>query len=178
MSPKTKIPLRDFLADFQVGMTDTELIDKYQISPNQLRSLFKRLLDRQIIDPIAFEAWQIFGNSDVPLDIRKYPRIVLESQPRIHEVANPGNRGIVVNVSLHGLAVRGLRARFDEMMTLVVPWSEVTPFGPILIDARCRWLETSEGCENPVCGFYVVVVGGTNWESVCQLFASCGKARS
>jgi len=173
--PRRKIPVREFLADFQAGMTDTEMIDKYRISPKQLRSVFKRLLDRQIIDPIAFEAWQIFGNNDVPLDIRRYPRIALERRPPIYDASNPENRGVIVDVSAYGLGVQGLRARFDEMMTLVVPRTEVTPFGPIIFEARCRWSEADEGCSSPLCGFCVVVTGGTNWDSISRLFASHGK---
>lgn len=156
-------------------MTDTGLINKYRISPNQLRTVFKRLLDRRIIDPIAFEAWQIFGNNDVPLDIRKYPRIALEVRPPIYEAANPENKGVIINVSAHGLGVQGLRARFDQMMTLVIPVTEVTPFGPIVFDARCRWSQTDKNFSSPVCGFCVVIAGGANWDSISRLLASCGR---
>ncbi|MFH1116484.1 MAG: VanZ family protein [Pseudomonadota bacterium] len=176
--PKRKIPFREFVADFQAGMTDTELIDKYRISPNQLKSIFKRLLDRRIIDPVAFEAWQIFGNSHVPLDVRKHPRIALASRPPIYEAENPDNRGVIINVSAHGLAVRGLRTRVDEMMTLIVPRTRVSPFGPITIDVRCRWTETGASHGRPVGGFYVVVSGGANWDSICRLLASYGTVQA
>jgi hypothetical protein len=173
--PSKKIPVREFLADFRAGMTDTEMIDKYQISPHQLRSIFKRLLDRQVIDPIAFEAWQIFGNNDVPLDIRRYPRIALESRPPVYDAANPENRGVIIDVSAHGLGVEGLRARFDEMMTLIVPSTEVTPFGPIAFDARCRWMRANVGRDCFAGGFYVLVAGAMNWDSICRLLASHGR---
>jgi len=169
---KTGIPVKEFMIDFQLGMTDTELIDKYEISPNQLRSIFKRLLDRQLIDAVAFEAWQIFGNADVPLDIRKHPRIALENRPPVHEEGNPENSGVILNISKHGLAVVGLRARVDDMITLVVPRTVLTPFGPIRLDVRCRWSKTDEGCEGFVSGFYVVIAGETDWDSICRLFAS------
>ena len=175
---KRKIPFREFVADFQIGMTDTELIDKYHISPNQLRSIFKRLLDRRIIDPISFEAWQIFGNTHVPLDVRKHPRIALASRPPIYEAENPDNKGVIINVSSHGLAVRGLRTQLDEMMTLVVPRTRATPFGPITVDVRCRWTQIEEGHKRPVGGFYVVVSGGANWDSICRLLASYGSVQS
>ena len=55
---KRTIKVRDFLADFHAGVTETELIEKYQLTPSGLEKFYTMLMDRKILEPGDFEARQ------------------------------------------------------------------------------------------------------------------------
>ena len=48
--PKRKIKAKSFMKDFREGMGDRQLMEKYVLSSNQLRGVFRRLIDGGALD--------------------------------------------------------------------------------------------------------------------------------
>jgi hypothetical protein len=162
----------EFLGDFERGLADHELVHKYGLSAQQLRLVFQGLLHMRKINAVDFEAWQIFHNESVPLDIRLYPRTILNIRPALYETANPNNKGIIVNISQYGLESKGITGITDRMMTLTVPPAGILKPAPFSVRARCKWTRPNPDDGILHCGFYVVLVDGTDWESVCSYLRS------
>jgi len=49
-TPKMKIEAKPFVSDLRNGMGDTELMEKYALSENQLHKVFQKLVDAGSID--------------------------------------------------------------------------------------------------------------------------------
>ncbi|MGB9618243.1 MAG: hypothetical protein ACPL7J_13045, partial [Desulfomonilaceae bacterium] len=45
MSEKRKIKAKEIIADIRAGMMDQELMEKYNVSQNALKSIFQKLID-------------------------------------------------------------------------------------------------------------------------------------
>lgn len=167
----------EFVKDFFAGTTDEGLARKYRLSASELREVFRSLLDARTITSMEFESWQIFHNISIPLRIRLYPRTTLTVPHPIHEAANPDNRGLIINCSEYGIGVRGLRCQVDRVMNLVIPPNSIPRSRPATIQARCKWIACTEGCDEPESGFYVVVVNEMSWDLVRHGLTATGRAR-
>ena len=44
----SRVPIRQFVDDVRLAVTDDELMEKYQISEQELRSILKALVDRKV----------------------------------------------------------------------------------------------------------------------------------
>ncbi|MCA1960040.1 MAG: hypothetical protein LDL33_04510 [Desulfomonile sp.] len=171
---KRTISPAEFVKDFFAGLTDAELIEKYRLTPSQLRHVFRAILDMRLISPMDFESWQIFHNLSVPLRIRLYPRTTLTVPPPIYEASTPSNRGVILNFSEYGIGVKGLHATLDSLMNLAIPTNSAPRARPITIQARCKWIAAKTGNQGPASGFYVVVVNETSWAAVRRALEGLG----
>ncbi len=159
---------KDVVADIRNGVSDAELMGKYGLSETGLRNLFKKLLDKKSITPAEFEAWSIFSNDAVPLDIRVYSRYRLKFLLPVFEVHRPENSGTVVSISRHGLGVEGLDVEPDEILTLVIPVDRILGGTAMLLQARCRWVHTIEDRGHNAAGFYVIAVAEGSWDKLIE----------
>lgn len=169
---RRRISSTEFVKDFFAGMSDSEFVEKYRLSPSQLQYIFRSLLDAQIISPIDFESWQIFHNVSVPLKIRLYPRTILAVAPPIYEAAEPSNRGVILNTSEYGIGLQGLHAQVDTLVNLIIPLNGSPRVRPVTIQARCKWVAPFENHHTSVSGFYVAVVNETSWAAVRHAMAA------
>lgn len=56
MGLKRKIKVREFVGDIRSGIDDSALMDKYDLSENQLQKVFQKLLDADFITHV--ELWE------------------------------------------------------------------------------------------------------------------------
>ena len=51
MADKRTVLIRPFVEDIRLGLTDLELMEKYRVSEDELRFLFKKLAKRGVVRP-------------------------------------------------------------------------------------------------------------------------------
>jgi hypothetical protein len=147
-------------------MTDTDLIAKYKLTPEELQTVFRKLLDAEVLSPFEFQAWSIFCNKTVPLKhVRLFRRDPVNFSLPIYEADEPENRGQVVNISANGLGVTGIEAQVDDIKTFVIPTDELLGLPPLVFEARCIWINKNN---DPACkgGFYLIDASAKIWQEL------------
>jgi hypothetical protein len=163
-----KIQSKDMVEDIRSGLSDSELMQKYGLSEVGLQKVFRRLLDTKSLTPEEFEAWSIFSNETVPLNIRLHERFRPNFLLPIFEAHRPENSGSVVSISRHGIGAEGLRAETGEVMNLVIPLDRILGGTPLLLQARCRWVrDAGDGGVN-FAGFFLIAVAQGSWEKLLE----------
>lgn len=161
MSPKQLISARDFVQDMRSGMTDSRLIEKYNLSPNRLQRLFKKLLDAK-----AMTAEELEGRCASLDDALQYNanasrflyRHVLDFVLPIYEETKPEILGMVLNITEGGVGLAGIQASIDESKNFVIPADEFFDVGRAKFLARCRWAGNEIGTGEHVNGFEVISI--------------------
>ncbi|GEM_PF-1944689 len=51
----SRVPIRQFVDDVRLSLTNDELMDKYQLSQKELRSVIKALADRKVLNKEELE---------------------------------------------------------------------------------------------------------------------------
>ncbi len=133
-----KINLLAVLADIRAGMSQSDLLKKYDISESVFRQLSKKLLAAQgirlatdaetvIMDPVEFPATRESVRHEVDFDLPAY------------EADRPETLGMVREVSEESVSVAGIDAAVGDTKTLVVLGDELGQFSSFEFDGSCLW---------------------------------------
>lgn len=169
MLSKWEINGQEFADDVRSQMADHEMLEKYGLSHEGLEEVFKTLLEIEMLSPSEFEAWTIFCNRTVPLDVRLSRRWRPHNKFDVFERDHPLNRGIILNASEHGLGIKGIRAEPEAVVMLEIPAGPLPGIGPLTLQSRCQWIREAEGDDDFVGGFYVMAVVQGKWEEFRQV---------
>ena len=166
MSLRKQIRVSEIVNDIRVGVSDSEMMDKYKLSSNGLASVFKKLLEAKAISSFLFVQWSaLFCESPEVKNIRVFPRGSLKFRLPIYEAGHSEMRGEVLNVSVGGLAVRDLEAQVNDTRSFLIPIKGA----PVLFKAKCRWIRQEPVHGATVSGFDVVKVVKGNWDNLLEL---------
>ena len=142
MADKRKIKGQDVIRDIRSGMTDSQLMDKYELSLTGLQKVFRKLVDAE-----ALSIKEIYGRN--PLredsvvidldDISFAPESPLDCLIPIRDATNPECRGAVCEIGENGLQVTGINATTGEVRSF-------------LIDARDFFAVENSAFKRNVCG--------------------------
>ena len=142
MRPKREIRVGYLVSDIRAGLTDSDLRRKYKLSTRGLQSAFKKLADSGMIrafgtdhDGLPEEYWSVIEN------MRQVPRLKPSFVIPIIDGENRKNRGIVRDITFRGIGTSRMRARPNEVKTLIIPHDELGEFGSFSFEAECRWCE-------------------------------------
>jgi uncharacterized protein (DUF433 family) len=168
-----QIDAGDIVKDIRSGMTDSELMEKYQLSSEGLRFALQTLTDTKVI---ALE--ELYGASPTVHDtvfvenMRELPRHYLAIAVEIWESKRPGIRGRLSNVTEKGIATTGMSAEIGESKTLVIPAGAFIEADPILFEAECRWARGEEETGEWVAGFEITKISEKCLEGLRRLIQS------
>lgn len=156
MAAHHRIKGRDLLDDIRSGMTDAELMEKYDISFQALRNAFQQLLNAKVVTAHELrrrsESDAHVVNTD---DTQRLPRNFVVFPIPIRDARRPTNKGNVRDITERSVGTIGIRADLDEMIVFQILPSEVVDVGPIQFVAKCRWIKRDpEG--SFVAGFEIV----------------------
>ncbi|MCA1961789.1 MAG: PilZ domain-containing protein [Desulfomonile sp.] len=155
MPTKRTIKAKDIVTDIRSGMTDSELMDKYQLSAKGLESLFKKILDAKIMTVSEIYGRISLRDDTVGLEnLRLTPRNYLAFSVPILDAANVENEGAVVDISESGLQVSGIEATAGETKDFLIRADELQDIYPFGFQAICRWTR-KEPDGTPVAGFEI-----------------------
>jgi hypothetical protein len=130
-----KISASELAADVRNGMSDADLMRKYEFTPRALRSAFTRLLDKQYIEASHLKGrLKQFESPIIVEGARAFPRVTLDTRIPVYEIS-----GHIVNLSEGGFRLTGTRAVPGEIRNFILPLDDMFIADRIAVRARCAW---------------------------------------
>jgi len=164
MTDQITIKAGDVVRDIRSGMSDWQLMEKYEISATGIQQLFKQLLEAKAVRPSELQGRNPLYKDSVTLDdLRSSARDYVDHPLAIHEYDRPDNNGIICDVSDNGLRIKGVSVRIGEVKTFVIPADELFVISPIVLEATCNWVRREGRGENLYSGFNIGQVSSGNW---------------
>lgn len=142
MSRRKSVRVGQVLADIGSGATESDLQEKYDISPRGLERLFKGLVAEKHIGKV-----QLIGRYPklepklVHIRPRRKPRSKLDLALPAYDLGSQKS-GLVRDISEAGLRVAGIKCEVGELKTLQIHLDKFMNVDPMLLLARCRWRKT------------------------------------
>jgi hypothetical protein len=139
---KRTIKAKDIVNDIRNGLTDSQLTTKYGLSMKGLQGVFTKLVQAKAIMPEElFDRAPVLAEDSVTVEsIRMDPREKMEITIRVSDAADPKQVGILRDLSLAGIGVRGIETQRGEVRTLAIQASHIFPVDSFSLNAVCRWV--------------------------------------
>lgn len=168
MNGKREVGKTEFVRDLRAGLSDDELMRKYDLSPRDLYRLLVQALGMGIVKPSEVPA--VSGDVSDGIawsDFRARPRTPVHSEVLIRDVKTR-QEGVLRNICDRGLLVRGLKTRVRESKSLeiVCDWNKVD--SAIQVDAVCRWHSPAEDSVDWKAGYEIVSVKRGDFLQLCE----------
>jgi hypothetical protein len=160
MTREEEVRREDFLKDLQSGMADHELMTKYHLTPRGLGTLFRNLVNADLItftELIRISTGQL-NLPEVVAEYRTRSRKQVEFLLPITDSEHPENTGFVYDVTDDGIGTRGLKTQVGEMKTFVIPADDYFQSDPVVFRAVCRWVDEKTDRWESGAGFKVVSI--------------------
>lgn len=169
MTSAHKIKGRDLLLDIRSGMTDAQLMDKYEMSFQALHDAFEQLLQAKVISQRELRSRFAAVGGTTPSDAsRRLPRHYLVCQIPIYDAKDPAKRGMVRDLTPGGLGIVGVEAKLDEVRTFLISPGGMISVGNIALDAKCRWVRKDDR-GHYLAGFQVTEITREDSENLRRL---------
>jgi len=181
MPPKRKIPANEFADDIRSGMSNDALMQKYRLSIEGLASVFKKLLEANILDKSELNRRMAAGDDTADLDqmrnlARCYPIVNIP----VIDLADRRGQGYLRDLTEKGLQVAGIRARVNEMKNLLIKADAVSDLLPFTLEACCKWCQEQDAEGVPVSGFEIKSLSRSDrvmLRKTLELFTLCDEAK-
>lgn len=168
MAEKRKIRKDEIISDIRSGMANEALMGKYRITSDKLISIFKKLVDAQVIKAQELEGREGWPPTlDKPKFLRSHPRQYVIFPLPVYDTDDLGGEGFVKDITEAGMLVTGIKARVGEVKSLLVQADEFADVYPFVFDATCRWSEVSGGQE--AAGFEITNITERSFKELQKL---------
>jgi PAS domain S-box-containing protein len=159
----------DVARDLRAGMPDSELLEKYRLTPSGLERLFADCVTARILQPADLESRRSSYASSIMLeDERGLERHIVDVILPVYELGDPGMKGIVQDINDNGLKVRHIEADVGDTKTLIIPADELILYHQVSFEATCRWARTDE-VGHHLAGFEITKISDTDFQALTQL---------
>jgi hypothetical protein len=167
-SQKRKISAGEFVRDIRLGMTTSQLMTKYQLSPKQCQSLFHQL-ETSMPDPASLYQRSPSADDDSPQANRLMPRHDVPLPLSVYDIKRPEEKGLVLDVSEKGLRIQGVEAKPMQISAYVILSDEMFDIRAIFMDAQCRWVKRQGLYGRDIAGFQMTDISKRNLEDLHEL---------
>lgn len=162
MAEKRTIKARDIIADVRLGLNDTELMKKYDLSVGGLKSVLERLVEAKALAEYELQSRVFLAQeSTATRAMRTRARGYLLFSIPVYDTDNLEGEGWLVDIEEQGIQTIGVDAQVGEVKSLLIRSDEFVDVYPFGVDAECRWLETDETEGGVRAGFLIVSI--TAW---------------
>lgn len=150
--------------DVRLGLSDMDLMEKYRLSYDQLQKGYEDIIRKGIMS-----RGELFGRSSLLAETISLPVDYFENKSAaylafpvpVYEAGKPGVVGRIRNMTERDLGLIGIRARVDDLKTLVISPEKFAKIQPFSLDAECLWSEEKASGEY-VAGFEIVSISRDN----------------
>jgi hypothetical protein len=154
-----KIKGRDILDDIHSGMSNDDLMEKYEMSAQALQSAFDQLLSSGLITSKAVQIRSLPNTATESTTVTtRLPRDYLVIQVPIYETKK-NTQGIVRDLTEETVGIIGIESRLDDVKSFVIQIDGSSD--KILFQARCRWVKQDSNGEH-LCGFRIISITREN----------------
>ncbi len=156
---RRKIPARTFVGDLRAGMTDSALMEKYKLTARGLHSAFRKLVAAHVVQASELVGRHSEYDETIDVnDVRALHRDKLDFPLPIYQSDDPDARGIVSDISVMGVGIRGFETEVGAILQFVIPAEEFFQVNSVEFKARCRWVKREDSEERCISGFEIMKV--------------------
>jgi hypothetical protein len=156
MANKRAIKAKDMVNDIRAGLTNLELMEKYQLSSKGLQSIFTKLIEAKAVQDGELGGRVPLAEDTVRLDHKRVlPRNYVVVRLPVYEAENLIVEGHVRDISEKGLQVAGLSAAVGQGKTLLLQATDFADIHPFAFEACCRWVKSESDPDGSVAGFEI-----------------------
>jgi hypothetical protein len=153
------IPARSFVDDMRSGMPDSALMEKYKLTARGLHSAFRKLVAANVVQPSELIGRHSKYDETIGVnDIRALQRDKVDFPLPIYESDNPQSRGIISDITVMGVGIKGFETDVGAIKRFVIPADEFFQVNAVEFKARCRWVKRDESDGECVSGFEIMKV--------------------
>jgi hypothetical protein len=157
MANRRIIKASHLIADIRNRVSDFELMEKYQLSLDQLEEILEKLVERQALRPEELQ--ERGAHYDDPANrilTRRTSRYYLKTPLIVKDLNDPFGIGIVTDLSEEGFRTRYFAADLDERRSLLLSVQNMPDIEPVTVTAVCRWTRLNAETEVVEAGFEIV----------------------
>ena len=164
---KRQINGKDIVEDLRSGNSDSELMEKYDLSPNALQTIFQKLVACEAISkPELCDRSSLFRERADQISARRFPRADLTIHIPIYDLQDSAT-GILRDISETGLRVAGIESSVGQLKTFQIPIDTFMQADPLLVVAECKWAKTKgKNSRYPVAGFEIMDLSENDRKSI------------
>jgi hypothetical protein len=153
---KQQIHAGNFLADVRAGMPDSELIEKYGLDGQSLKTAYKRMVQIGAMTQSELHWRMAMLGSTINEEVRRrLPRNYLIVALPVFDATDYDIHGIINDISEQGLQVSGIRTEVGEVRSLLIDPEEFAKLQPIQFDAVVRWAKNNDQSGEYLAGFEI-----------------------
>ncbi len=170
---KRQISQPQIVHDIHAGMTEAQLMEKYELSSWGMQRVLGKLLAAGGITWQEMAVLSLKSEDSVTLrDMRRHERSYPLVSMAVYEQAKPMIKGRVFDLSQKGLGVIGIRCEVDDLKTLTIAPAELTLFKPLTFQAVCRWFRKGDVETACSAGFAITHIEEPNVKKLRDLLES------
>jgi hypothetical protein len=147
--PGRAIRAKEVLEDIKAGMSDSALMEKYRLSSTGLEDLYRQLAAASLLTGIRPPARKRTKGT------RRSFRHPVDFVLPVYAEDQPQVLGTVLDLTENGIGTRGIRARVNDLKTLVIPADEFFDVGRLRFFAHCRWVAQDPSDSEHLAGFEI-----------------------
>ncbi len=167
---KRRIPARIIIEDIRNGMTGSALMEKYQISPEGLQLLLRKLIEARALRKADLVAQSIDTTVTTEMSAaRTLPRNYMFFTIPVFDVDDLYTEGIVNDITEQGLQVEGIVTEVGDSRTFLIRADEFTDVYPFAFEAVCRWVKYDSDADLPMAGFEIVNISDGGRDQIRRL---------
>jgi hypothetical protein len=181
MRPKRKIPAYELASDIRMGLSNSELMEKYHLSVAGLASIFKKLVQARVIEKSEVQRRMEPGDDTADLDqMRKVPRCYPVVPIPVVDLSDMQQEGILRDLTEKGIQVEGIHAEAGQTKNLLVQADAFTGTLPFTLETCCKWIKPRNAGKRPLAGFEITSISEADLEllrGTIELFAFCDNTK-
>jgi len=158
------------IEDIRSGISDSDLMVKYDLSADGLRTMFQNLMKAKAITPEDLYGASTSVHDTVFVEnLRALPRNYLAMAVDIYQWKHAEIRGLLNDVTEKGVGISGMPARIGEVMILAISGGDFIHCDPIVFEAECRWASREKETGEWLAGFEITNISETCLEDLRRL---------
>jgi hypothetical protein len=168
---KRQISAKDFLIDLRSGLTDSDLISKYKITPKGLQSALRKLVEAEQLTQTEYRSRYSGYEDTVTLDLdsmKQSCELLSSCLVTIYDESDPNYFGSICDIAQNGFIMNGGKAKKDEVRTLVLDAQDFFEVDSFRVEARCRWCK-QQNLDDFISGFEITQISERAKQHLDQL---------
>lgn len=160
MPAKRSIRASEAVGDIRKGMSNHDLMLKYRLTPDGLRSLLRKLVHARVLARDEMEMRESTLSAPlVQTQLRQTPRCYPAEMFPIYDMDDLTTELLMKDLSERGVQIVGMQPTIGEQKTFLIQALAFQDIDPLIFEARCRWTRqdvTDAGETTLVSGFEIV----------------------
>ena len=149
----------EMVKDIHAKMIDSELMEKYQLSAAELKTVLNHLVETKVLTRAEFHRRPILTDDSIDAEPRRHlPRHRLAFLVSIYEADSPEVRGWVTDITDKGVGTAKIHATVGEVKPYVIVPRRLKDIDQITFKAECRWTSTEGPDQVPIAGFRITEI--------------------